>query len=276
MRDILNRRQFPWGRSSTRCGPGNALKNLFAARKKSVLVFTKSSGFEHDCSEESRRQAQHSGNRRSRRLGARHGFDVTATKDGGVFDSNDFRKHAAVPLLHHRRSHYARKRCKPSNVAPRGKQSSTRCRRRRPSDLLASTPLATPSILRPTRRTIRTATSLMANSLIPIWRMLGGEFITHGSTPRLQTGQCDRQRPEVPRARRSYFSRQLQRRVVFAEGLPNRSTRDSHLGHQGHDGRAVPACAVSNDLGREWRTRAVCSTTAIGDRPGETGRIRSS
>jgi len=69
--------------------------NIFAAEKKSVLVFTKSSGFEHDVVKRVDgkpsivEQAITS-------LGSKHGFDVTATKDGRVFDSRDFRNYAAV------------------------------------------------------------------------------------------------------------------------------------------------------------------------------------
>ena len=47
MNDILNRRQFL--RAGTMTAASLVLLNdVFAAKKKSVLVFTKSSGFEHD------------------------------------------------------------------------------------------------------------------------------------------------------------------------------------------------------------------------------------
>jgi hypothetical protein len=47
MRDTFNRRQFL--RAGIVAGASLALpRGLFAAEKKSVLVFTKSSGFEHD------------------------------------------------------------------------------------------------------------------------------------------------------------------------------------------------------------------------------------
>src|SRR5882724_4196349 len=94
MRDIFNRRKFL--RAGAVAGASFALpQNLFAAEKKSVLVFTKSSGFEHDV-------VKTTGGKPSileqavTALGKQHGFDVTATKDGKVFDSKDFRKHAAV------------------------------------------------------------------------------------------------------------------------------------------------------------------------------------
>ena len=47
MKAIFNRRQFL--QTGAAAGAGLALtKGLFAAGKKSVLIFTKSSGFEHD------------------------------------------------------------------------------------------------------------------------------------------------------------------------------------------------------------------------------------
>src|SRR5882762_10847349 len=94
MRDILNRRQF--------LGAGAVVgaslawpQQVFAAHNKSVLVFTKSSGFEHDV-------VKTTGGKPSiveqavSSLGKEHGFDVTASKDGRIFDSKDFWKHAAV------------------------------------------------------------------------------------------------------------------------------------------------------------------------------------
>ena len=68
---------------------------LFATGKKSVLVFTKSSGWEHDVVKRVDgklsivEQAVTS-------LGNQHGFNVTATKEGGVFDSNHFHSYSAV------------------------------------------------------------------------------------------------------------------------------------------------------------------------------------
>jgi len=68
---------------------------LFAAPKKSVLVFTKSSGFEHSVV---RRQDGKLSIAETAvtELGAKHGFDVTCSKDGRIFDSKDFHAHQAV------------------------------------------------------------------------------------------------------------------------------------------------------------------------------------
>src|SRR5258707_327917 len=68
---------------------------LFAAPKKSLLVFTKSSGFEHAVVK--RQDGKLSiAETTVTELGAKHGFDVTCSKDGRIFDSKDFHAHQAV------------------------------------------------------------------------------------------------------------------------------------------------------------------------------------
>jgi len=76
-------------------GAGVALANpLFGAKKKSVLLFTKSSAWEHDV-------VKNIGGKPSiveravRGLGAKNGFEVTATKDGRIFESDDLYNHDA-------------------------------------------------------------------------------------------------------------------------------------------------------------------------------------
>src|SRR5450432_2680653 len=70
-------------------------QGLFAAGKKPVLLFTKSSGFEH----ESIRMVDGKPSimeNALRALGKQHGFEVTATKDGRVFDSREFHDYSAT------------------------------------------------------------------------------------------------------------------------------------------------------------------------------------
>jgi hypothetical protein len=95
MDNTLSRRRFL--QASAIAGAGLALpKDLLAAKKKkSVLIFTKSSGFEHQVikvtdGHPSILEQAVTG------LAQQHGFEVTATKDGRVFDSPDFKKYAGV------------------------------------------------------------------------------------------------------------------------------------------------------------------------------------
>src|SRR5438874_10399777 len=94
MKKLFSRREFV--KTGAVVAASAALPSrIFAAKKKSVLVFTKSSGWEHDVVKRVDgklsivEQAITS-------LGSNHGFDVTASKDGRVFDSADFQKYAAV------------------------------------------------------------------------------------------------------------------------------------------------------------------------------------
>src|SRR6266536_2536939 len=94
MKDTFSRRQFV--RAGTAAGAIFTLPtSLFAANKKSVLVFTKSSGFEHDVVKLKDGKPSIVDNAVTA-LGQKYGFDVTATKDGSIFDSKDFTKYAAV------------------------------------------------------------------------------------------------------------------------------------------------------------------------------------
>jgi len=93
--DSANRRQFL--RTATLAGAGLALgsRRLLAAEKKSVLLFTKSSGFEHEVIKTPNGQPSIVEGA-LRDLGEKHGFAVTATKDGRIFSSPEFREHTAL------------------------------------------------------------------------------------------------------------------------------------------------------------------------------------
>src|SRR5256886_244919 len=168
---------------------------IFAAKKKSVLVFTKSSGWEHDVVKRVDgklsivEQAITS-------LGSKQGFDVTATKDGGVFDSKDFHKYAAV-LFFTTGDLTTVGTDKNPPMSPQGKQS-----------LLDSIEAGLGFVgVHAASDTFHTPpdTKDNANRYVahgeksdPYLRMLGGEFITHGSTPRLQTTNIIVNDPKFP------------------------------------------------------------------------------
>jgi uncharacterized protein len=94
MKANSNRREFL--RATALTGAGLALSNaLPGASNKSVLVFTKSSGFEHAV-------VKRVGGKPSlvddtvNEMGNQHGFSAGVTKDGRVFDSKEFHSYAAV------------------------------------------------------------------------------------------------------------------------------------------------------------------------------------
>jgi len=194
MKDIFTRRQFL--RSTAVAGAALAIPvDGLAARKKSVLVFTKSSGFEHDVVKTSNGKPSILENA-VKKLGAQHGFEVTATKDGRVFDSKDFREHSAV-LFFTTGDLTTVGNDKNPAMSPQAKQSLLDAIH---SGLgfvgihAASDTFHTPP-----------ETEDHANRYIahgeqsdPYIRMVGGEFITHGSTPRLQTTNIIINDPKFP------------------------------------------------------------------------------
>jgi type 1 glutamine amidotransferase len=190
----FNRRQFL--QASAIAGAGLALPNaLLAAKKKSVLIFTKSSGFEHDVIKSSPghpsilEQAVQT-------LGNQHGFEVTATKDGGVFSSPDFHKYAAV-LFFTTGDLTTPGTDKNPPMSPAGKQA-----------LLDAVHGGLGFVgVHAATDTFHTEpdTEDRSNRYIahgdqedPYLRMLGGEFITHGSTPRLQAANLIVKDPKFP------------------------------------------------------------------------------
>jgi len=194
MNDLLNRRQFL--RTGAVAGASLALlHDVLAANKKSVLVFTKSSGFEHDVVKTVGGKPSILENAVTM-LGEKHGFEVTATKDGRVFDSNDFRRHAAV-LFFTTLDLTTVGTDKNPAMSPQGKQS-----------LLAAIQGGLGFVgVHAASDTFHTQpdTEDNANRYIahgeksdPYLRMLGGEFITHGSTPRLQTANIIVNDPKFP------------------------------------------------------------------------------
>ncbi len=94
MNAIFDRREFL--RAATVAGTGLALSSqLPAAKKKSILVFTKSSGFEHDVVKRINGQpsiVDHA----VTEIGGKYGFEVKVSKDGRIFDTESYHHYSAV------------------------------------------------------------------------------------------------------------------------------------------------------------------------------------
>jgi uncharacterized protein len=194
MTDIFSRRQFL--QTGVIAGAGFALLNdAFAEKKKSVLVFTKSSGFEHQVVKRLDGKPSILDNAVSA-LGTKHGFAVDATKDGRIFDSSDFHQYAAV-LFFTTGDLTTEGTDKNPAMSAQGKQSLLEAVRgglgfvgvHAASDTF-HTPPDTPD----------NANRYIAHGeqSDPYLRMLGGEFIAHGSTPRLQTATIIVNDPKFP------------------------------------------------------------------------------
>lgn len=194
MNNTFTRRQFL--RAGAAAGASLALrKEALAAKKKSVLVFTKSSGFEHDVVKTVGGKPSILENAVTM-LGQKHGFEVTATKDGRVFDSSDLRNYSAM-LFFTTGDLTTVGTDKNPAMSPQGKQA-----------LLVTIQGGLGFVgVHAASDTFHTQpdTPDNANRYIahgeqsdPYLRMLGGEFITHGSTPRLQTANITISDPNFP------------------------------------------------------------------------------
>jgi hypothetical protein len=194
MKNGLNRRELL--RTGALAAAGLAMPiNALAADKKSVLVFTKSSGWEHDVVKRVDgkpsivEQAVTS-------LGTKHGFDVTTTKDGRVFDSKDFSKHSAV-LFFTTGDLTTVGTDKNPPMSAQGKQSLLNAIHNGLGFVgvhAASDTFHTP----PDPEDGSNRYVAHGDKSDPYLRMLGGEFITHGSTPRLQDANIIVNDPKFP------------------------------------------------------------------------------
>lgn len=182
MRVNSNRREFL--RATALTGAGLALSNaLPGASNKSVLVFTKSSGFEHAV-------VKRVGGKPSlvddtvTELGNQHGFSAGVTKDGRIFDSKEFHSYAAVVFFTTGDLTTLGTDGKPP-MSAKGKQTLLDAVQagmgfvgvHAASDTFHTLP-------DPEDRSNRYMAH--GDQEDPYLRMLGAEFITHGREPRLQ------------------------------------------------------------------------------------------
>ncbi len=182
MNAFSNRREFL--RAATLTGAGLVLSNrLRGASSKSVLVFTKSSGWEHDVVKRVDGKPSLVDDTVSE-LGKKHGFKAGVTKDGRIFDSKEFHSYAAVVFFTTGDLTTLGTDGKPP-MTPKGKQALLDAVR----DGMGFVGVHAAS------DTFHTLPDLedRSNRYIahgekedPYLRMLGGEFIIHGREPRLQ------------------------------------------------------------------------------------------
>jgi uncharacterized protein len=164
-------------------------------KKKSVLVFTKSSGWEHEV-------VKRSGGKASivedeiGELGYEHGFQVGVTKDGRIFEEKKLFSYSAVVFFTTGDLTALGTDGKPP-ISPRGKQK-----------LLEAVKKGLGFVgIHAASDTFHTAPDPedLSNRYVahgeksdPYLRMLGGEFIVHGKEPRLQAGNLIVNDPKFP------------------------------------------------------------------------------
>ena len=192
--DVRGRRDFLRITGATVAGMALGAK-AYPAAKKSVLVFTKSSGFEHQVVKRSGSQLSIAENAVTE-LGKKNGFEVTCSKDGRIFDSQEFRKHNALFFFTTGDLTTTGTDGNPPMSAA-GKQAMlgaiegglgfVGCH-------AASDTFHT----QPDPQDLSNRYIAHGAQSDPYLRMLGGEFIIHGGHPRLQTAELIVNDPTFP------------------------------------------------------------------------------
>jgi type 1 glutamine amidotransferase len=182
MSEFTNRREFL--RAATLTGAGLALSNrLLGASNKSVLVFTKSSGFEHTVVKRVDGKPSIMEDVVTA-LGSKHGFNVEVTKDGRIFDEKKVHSFAAVVFFTTGDLTTLGTDGKPP-MSAKGKQALLEAIDSGMGFVgvhAASDTFHTP----PDSPDLSNRYIAHGEQQDPYLKMLGGEFIIHGREPRLQ------------------------------------------------------------------------------------------
>jgi type 1 glutamine amidotransferase len=160
-------------------------RNTFAA-PKSLLVFTKSSGFEHDVVKQMDGKPSIV-DEAVTDICTKHGFDVHCTKDGGIFDSSDLAKFQAIFFFTTGDLTQTGTDKNPP-MTPQGKQKFLDAIHGG-SGFIGSHAAADTFHTQPDPPDLSNRYIAHGDNSDPYLRMLGGEFIVHGSTPRLQAAK---------------------------------------------------------------------------------------
>ena len=192
--DITGRRAFL--RNAAIGCVGFALSDrLVAVEKKSLLVFTKSSGWEHDVVKTLDGKPSIV-ERAIRELGKHQRFEVTATKDGRIFDSQEFRAHSAVFFFTTGDLTQSATDGQPP-MSAQGKQALLDA----VHDGLGFVGAHAASDTfhtQPDPKDLSNRYVAHGYNSDPYLCMLGGEFIIHGSDPRLQNANLILNDPNFP------------------------------------------------------------------------------
>ncbi len=262
MKEFSSRREFL--RAATLTGAGLALSNpLLGASNKSVLVFTKSSGWEHDV-------VKRVGGKPSivddtiNELGNKHGFSAGVTKDGRIFDSKEFHSYAGMVFFTTGDLTTLGTDGKPP-MSAKGKQALLDAVRDGMGFVGVHAAADTFHTLPdPEDRSNRYIAH--GDQEDPYLRMLGAEFIIHGREPRLQDANLIVNDPKFPGlegvASPVSFNEEWYSLKDFMPDLHVILTLDTH-GMKGECYQRAPYPATwarQNGKGRVFYT-------AMGDRP---------
>jgi hypothetical protein len=194
MNSSASRRQFL--QATALAGAGLALpKELLAAKKKSVLIFTKSSGFEHEVIKVTAGRPRIL-EQAVTTLGEQHGFEITATKTA-VLDSPDFRKKYSSVVFFTTLDLTKTGTDGNAPMSPAGKQALLDAIHGG-LGFVGVHAAADTFHTEPDPEDLSNRYIAHGENSDPYLRMLGGEFIVHGRSPRLQAANLVVKDPKFP------------------------------------------------------------------------------
>jgi len=191
---ITGRREFLRAAAVTSTGLALA-KRLSAAPAKSVLVFTKSSGFEHEVVKRINGKPSLVDDTITS-LGDRHGFQVGVTKDGRIFEEKKFHDYSAVVFFTTGDLTTLGTDGKPP-MSPEGKQKLLEAIGKG-MGFVGIHAAADTFHPQPDPKDLSNRYIAHGDQQDPYLKMLGAEFIIHGSDPRLQDANLIVSDPKFP------------------------------------------------------------------------------
>jgi uncharacterized protein len=191
---ITGRREFLRAAAVTSAGLALA-KRLSAAPAKSVLVFTKSSGFEHEVVKRTNGKPSLVDDTITA-LGDRHGFQVGVTKDGRIFEEKKFHDYSAVVFFTTGDLTTLGTDGKPP-MSPEGKQKLLEAIGKG-MGFVGIHAAADTFHPQPDPKDLSNRYIAHGDQQDPYLKMLGAEFIIHGSDPRLQDANLIVSDPKFP------------------------------------------------------------------------------
>jgi type 1 glutamine amidotransferase len=197
MHSLSSRRDFL--RTTAAVGAGLLISRpTFAAKTKSVLLFTKSSGFEHAVIKVTNGQPSIM-ETALRSFSAANHFELTASKDGRVFDSKEFHDYAAV-VFFTTGDLTQEGTDKNPPISPQGKQTLLDAIHSGSVGFVGVHAASDTFHTQPDPQDLSNRYIAHGEQSDPYLRMLGGEFIIHGQSkdPRLQTANVIISDPGFP------------------------------------------------------------------------------
>jgi uncharacterized protein len=197
MSQLSTRRDFL--RSAATAGSALLLPtSLYAAKTKPVLLFTKSSGFEHAVIKTTNGQPSIM-ETALRNFSAKNHFELTASKDGRIFDSKEFHSYAAV-IFFTTGDLTQEGTDKNPPMTPQGKQTLLDSIHQGKLGFVGVHAASDTFHTQPDPQDLSNRYVAHGEQSDPYIRMLGGEFIIHGQSkdPRLQTANVIISDPNFP------------------------------------------------------------------------------